>query len=60
MVGNVESQFMCKEQCRTTSNCVYYTYFTEGDANAKLCILLSYLIEPLQQCDTCVTGPKGQ
>merc|ERR1719369_896624 len=58
MVANVESEFMCKEQCGATQNCTFYTYFTEGDPNAKLCTLLSFLIAPFQPCETCVTG-KG-
>ena len=53
----VEMEGECREHCRTTSNCSYYTYFLEGDPNSQLCIALSHLIEPLEHCDTCLTGP---
>ena len=43
--------------CQRTDNCSYYTYFLEADPYSQLCILLSSLIEPLQPCDSCVTGP---
>ena len=56
ILPNVESEFICKEQCGASQDCKYYTYFTEGDANAKLCVLLSFLIEPFQPCENCVTG----
>ena len=44
--------------CQRTDNCSYYTYFLEADPYSQLCILLSSLIEPLQPCDSCVTGPE--
>ena len=53
----VETEVECKEHCRTTSNCSHYTYFLEEDPNSQLCVVLSYLIEPLQPCNTCLTGP---
>ena len=56
---DVEIEGDCREHCRTTSNCSFYTYFLEGDPNSKLCIALSYLIEPLPPCDNCLTGPLG-
>ena len=55
--GGVETEAECRDYCRTTSNCSFYTYFLEQDDNANLCVTLSYLIEPLQPCDTCLTGP---
>ena len=56
ILTNVESELICKEQCGASQDCKYYTYFKEGDANAKLCVLLSFLIEPFQPCENCVTG----
>ena len=54
---DVENEAECRNHCRATSNCSYYTYFLEEDPNSQLCIALSHLIEPLQPCDTCLTGP---
>ena len=54
---DVETEGECKEYCRATSNCSFYTYFFEEDPNSQMCILLSHLMEPMQPCDTCVTGP---
>ena len=54
---DVVTEAECKEYCRQTLNCSFYTYFFEEDPNSQLCILLSHLIEPLKPCDTCVTGP---
>ena len=53
----VETEAECRNHCRATNNCSYYTYFLEEDPNSQLCIALSHLIEPLQPCDTCLTGP---
>ena len=55
--GGVETEAECRDHCRTISNCSHYTYFLEEDINSNLCVTLSYLIEPLQPCDTCLTGP---
>ena len=49
---DVQTELECKEHCEVTTNCSYYTYYYASD-----CILLSSLTEPLQQCDSCVTGP---
>merc|ERR1719450_1144862 len=57
-IGDVNTALDCKENCRTTSNCSFYSYFTEEDEqNPRFCILLSSLIEPFQPCDNCFTGP---
>ena len=50
-----ESEFI--NECRQTTGCNYYTYFLEDDPNYGTCILLSSIIEPLEECPTCVTGP---
>ena len=54
---DVETEADCKNYCRHMYGCAFYTYFFKEDPNPKLCVLLSHLIEPLQPCDTCVTGP---
>ena len=59
ILANVESESKCKQHCGATNNCSFYTYFKreEMNADAKMCILMSSVKEPLQQCDSCVTGP---
>ena len=54
---DVESETDCKDHCAFRDSCTYYTYFKKYGANSKTCVLLSQLLGPLQQCDTCVTGP---
>ena len=58
-IPGVESQLDCWEHCKQNSNCRFYTYFQEEDPNSQTCVLLSYLMEPLQQCDHCVSGPAN-
>ena len=36
----------------------HHTLFLENDPDAGTCVLLSSLQEPIQRCDTCITGPK--
>ena len=57
LVGDVDTESDCKKFCISTETCNYYTYFTEDDLNSKACVLLSSLMEPFQNCDTCLTGP---
>ena len=57
IVPDVQSEINCKEHCRSTNNCSFYTYFTQDDPNYFACNLLSYLIKPLKPCSTCLTGP---
>jgi len=56
VVGDVDSESDCKDICISTVTCTYYTYFTEDDLHSKACVLLSSLMEPFQNCDTCLTG----
>jgi len=57
IVGDVDSESDCKDFCISTETCTYYTYFTEDGLNSKACVLLSSLMGPFQNCDTCLTGP---
>ena len=56
VVGDVDSESDCKKFCISTETCNYNTYFTEDDLHSKACVLLSSLMEPFQNCDTCLTG----
>ena len=47
----VESESECRENCRQKSNCSFFTFFQKDDPNSQTCVLLSHLMEPLQQCD---------
>ena len=57
LVGDVDSESDCKDFCISTETCNYYTCFTEVDLNSKACVLLSSLMGPFKNCDTCLTGP---
>ena len=54
---DVESEHDCRNLCSVGESCSFYTYFTEDDPNSRTCVLLTHLIEPLQPCATCMTGP---
>ena len=56
LVGDVDSESDCRDFCKSMDTCNYYTYFTEDDLHSKACVLLSSLMEPFQNCDTCLTG----
>jgi len=56
VAGDVDSESDCKDICKSTDTCTYYTYFTEDDLHSKACVLLSSLMGPFQNCDTCLTG----
>ena len=56
-IPGVESQSDCMDLCYKSSDCKFYTYFLKEDLNSQNCVLLSSLIEPLQACDHCITGP---
>jgi len=56
-IPNVSSESGCINECRSASGCNYYTYYLEDDPNSGVCILLSSIIEPIEECATCVTGP---
>ena len=55
--GDVKTELECKDLCKSSSNCSFYTYFMETDPNSKVCILMTFLIQPLTPCETCKTGP---
>ena len=55
--GDVKTELVCKDLCKLTSNCSFYTYFIETDPNSQFCILMTSLIQPLSPCETCKTGP---
>ena len=57
---SVESEGECKMNCMAHPDCLYYTYFTEEDAEfPKFCFLLTELLEPVISCDSCMTGPRS-
>ena len=56
-LSDVESEHECRDHCSSSNNCSYYTYFTQDDPNSRTCVLLTQLLEPLQPCSTCLTGP---
>ena len=58
-IPGVEIESDCWEHCKQKSNCRFYTYFQEEDPNSQTCVLLSHLMDPLQQCDHCVSGPAN-
>ena len=56
-LSDVESEHECRDHCSSSNNCSYYTHFTQDDPNSRTCVLLTHLLEPLQPCATCLTGP---
>jgi len=57
MEPDTESESECQHLCINHANCTYYTYFLETDPSfPQLCVLLSSLEKPFQDCDTCLTG----
>jgi len=56
-ITNLSSESECINECKKQSSCNFYTYYLEDDPNSGACILLSSIIEPLERCQTCVTGP---
>ena len=49
----------CQESCSQNSECHFYTYFTQEDADhPKFCFLLAKLSNPITTCASCSTGPK--
>ena len=50
---DVNSERDCRQACVKTDNCRFYTYLSDQ----LQCILLSDLIEPLNKCEYCKTGP---
>jgi len=68
VVGKIDENFMdyipnlpteadCINECKNAEGCNFYTFYLEDDPNYGACFLLSSLIEPLEECTSCVTGP---
>ena len=56
-IPDVESERNCKGICLADPDCFYYTYYgIESDHNPHLCILLSDLSSPSQECENCFTS----
>ena len=56
-IPDVELERNCKGICLEYDNCLYYTYYgRESDHYPNLCILLSDLPSPSQECEHCVTS----
>ena len=53
---NLPSEADCKNECDKVQGCNFYTFYLEDDPNYGACYLLSSLIQPLEECITCVTG----
>lgn len=53
LIPDVDSDLECRNSCLAVRECSHYTYF--GDRGQ--CYLLSSLLEPINYCDNCVTGP---
>merc|ERR1712179_85047 len=58
IVPNIGTEGECRELCRDKSGCEYYTYYLETDPNYGTCFHLKSLEPPVQDCPSCVTGPK--
>ena len=58
LTPNVELEQTCKNKCIQNDNCSFYTYFHGNDSlYHETCALLTEILPPIQDCDTCVTGP---
>ena len=58
LTPNVELELTCKNKCIQNDNCSFYTYFHGNDSPYhETCVLLTEILPPIQDCDTCVTGP---
>ena len=56
-IPDVEEEWNCKDICLTDAGCLYYTYYRkESEHYPNLCILLSDLLSPFQECENCVTS----
>ena len=56
-IPDVEEERNCKSICLGNAGCLYYTYYDkENEDNPNLCILLSDLLSPTQECEHCITS----
>ena len=56
-IPDVELEWNCKGICLADDDCLYYTYYgQESNHYPNLCILLSDLPSPSQECEHCVTA----
>ena len=56
-IPDVEEEWSCKGFCLADAGCLYYTYYRkESEHYPNLCILLSNLFSPSQECEHCVTS----
>ena len=57
LIPDVELERTCKGLCRANADCLYYTHYGRDSAYfPHLCILLSDLPSPSQECENCVTS----
>ena len=56
-VPDIEMEFNCKDLCRNEIECLYYTHYgKENDHYANLCVLLTDIEAPFQECNDCITS----
>ena len=56
-IPDVEEERNCNSICLEDSGCLYYTYYDkENEDDPNLCILLSDLLSPTQECEHCITS----
>ena len=53
LVFDVASDLDCRSRCLAIRDCSHFTFFNDKGQ----CFLLSELLEPVEPCDNCVTGP---
>merc|ERR1719334_143838 len=58
LIPNIRSEVDCRKLCIEKSSCEYYTFYLDANPNYGTCVLLSSLLPPIQDCPTCVTGPR--
>ena len=57
LVPDVRLERNCKAICLADADCLYYTYYGRASDNYQnLCVLLSDIVSPSQECDHCVTS----
>merc|ERR1712179_633005 len=53
LLPDVASTLDCGNSCHALEDCTFYTFFPDSNN----CYLLSELLEPIQSCTNCLTGP---